>query len=42
MPQENGYSRFLAYTPVQKVKDNVCEAQVTEAWSIGGVANGKT
>jgi hypothetical protein len=41
MPQENGYSRFLAYTPVQKVKDNVYEAQATEAWSIGGVQMAK-
>jgi|TARA_B110000459_G_scaffold21071_2_gene20242 hypothetical protein len=41
MPQENGYSRFLAYTPVQKVKDNVYEAQVTEALSIGVVEMAK-
>lgn len=41
MPQENGYSRFLAYTPVQKGKDNVYEAQVIVAWSIGGVQMAK-
>lgn len=41
MPEQKGYSVLPGVTSVLKVKDYVYETQVTDAWSIGGVAVGK-
>ena len=40
MEQLKGYPRFLKDTSVTKQDDQVYSGEVTEAWSIGGVANG--
>jgi hypothetical protein len=40
MEQLKGYPRFLKDTSVTKQDDQIYSGEVTEAWSIGGVANG--
>jgi hypothetical protein len=40
MEQLQGYPKFLKDTSVTKQDDQIYSGEVTEAWSIGGVANG--
>ena len=40
MTQEIGYPKFLRDTAVNKVNENTWEAELTDDWNIGGVANG--
>ena len=40
MTQEIGYPKFLRDTAVSKVNENTWEAELTDDWNIGGVANG--
>jgi|TARA_B110000438_G_scaffold303475_1_gene365133 hypothetical protein len=40
MEQVNGYPRFLKDTSVVRQDDWIYSGEVTDAWSIGGVANG--
>ena len=41
MLEQKRYSILLGVTSILKVKDYVYETQVTDAWSIAGVAAGK-
>ena len=40
MSQEIGYPKFLKDTSVERKDENTWEAELTDDWNIGGVANG--
>ena len=40
MSQDIGYPKFLRDTAVSRLGENSWEAELTDDWSIGGVANG--
>ena len=40
MSQDIGYPKFLRDTAVSQLDENSWEAELTDDWSIGGVANG--
>ena len=40
MAQEIGYPKFLRDTAVKQIDKDTWEAELTDDWNIGGVANG--
>ena len=40
MSQDIGYPKFLKDTSVKRKDENTWEAELTDDWNIGGVANG--